>query len=441
MRPGAGRVAKRARSSYGNGFQNLVQTIPYAGNTAVAAYNSFKTNARGASAGGQNRNPFLGGRRPKVFGGTTGKYAGRFSKVRKYRLTLKDKLLKKGYGIVTETKGQCTGQNSVYLGVTTLYLDAVCNAVSVAVLRRLFKKCGYDISDPQANLELSNNSDSSSVNFRLVRKMEDGDGTTTNDTYDFVAAETLYSLVVNSGFASRIKNYAQGSNTNICVKVYLARAVGDAWIQLGSLELVNELIDLQMSTKVSIQNRTQAAAGGSDIDRVDNQPLVGRSYKFESSTPIVNHVGNIGAAPDMTSLFEKWTDNKGGVHLISDNSAGFDSVLQKLPSPVYFNNCKKAGGLKLEPGEIKDMYVSNKYTMYFGNFVKKLSWINSPTNSNTRSQKVGDCILFGFEERMDSGSAFNITLAYEAQNNVTASCRVGRTTAMKEAYVRLDYTV
>jgi len=434
---------KRRRSSYGNGMQNLVRSVPYAGNMVVAGYNSFRTNARAASAGRSVRNPLMGGPNLKRIAGTTGKYGGKFSKLRKYKKTKIDNLLQRGYGRVTEVKGSVSGVDSVYLGVTSMYLGSLADVVGTAVLRKLFKKCGYDISDPNANLELSNNLDTDSAKYRVVRKMEDGSGTTVNVTYDFVAAESLNSLTVNSGFSTSIVDYAQGTNSNICVKVYLARLAGTLdWIQLGSLELVNELVDVQMKTKVSIQNRTAATNGSFDTDRIDSQPLVGKTYKFVRSTPIVNHVGNVGVAPDMTSLFEKWYNNTGGIHLISDQSPGFDSVLKKLPSPVYFNNCKSATTSKLEPGEIKDLTVTNNYTMYYQNFVKKLAWQSIGATAPTkRAQKVGDCVLFGFEERMDSGSAFNITIQYEAENRIAACLKTGRLTAMKENYLRLDFSV
>jgi len=434
---------RRRNSSYGNGFQNLVRAVPYAGDAAVAGYNYFKTNAVAASAGQRATNPVLGYRRGGYKQASTiqtGKYAGGFGKLKKYRGGQNDTALKSGHGKITECRGAVAGPHAVYVGFSTFDLINVAEVVAVSVLRRLFKKCGYDISDPTVNLSLSNLNDNDSSQWVLNCTYCDSQGNEAAVTYNLIAGETLVTLSANSQMQTLIKQYATGDNSSILRNVSLCRVQPEGFVMnVGSLEMANMKMNIKMSNTINIQNRTKSVSGSDDVDRVDTQPLVGRSYHFKRSTPFVNHHGTIAPAPNMTSLFERWESTKGGVHLISDASPGFDNNLRKLPMSSYFKNCSKSGSANLEPGSIKQHTISNTYSAYYETFIKKLAWFNG--NTDKKAQKIGDCVLFGFEERLDSGVAVNITAQYQTEMRVFGYISAGRATRSKPVFNELTFSV
>lgn len=352
-----------------------------------------------------------------------------------------------GYKAMKEVQGTAKGTDVVYAGSSTLDLDTLSQVVAVAILRKLFKKGGVDVTDAGIPLRLNATTDTNSVGYMVNRIVVAADGATTTQRYQTVIGETLLTLAANCGLKSEITDYAYGTSGGITSTIELGvmdtYTIGaDSTFRLkANLNLRNEIVHVNMQSTINIQNRTKGAnETGDNVDVVDNQPLKGKMYVFKRANPSVKiQTDTPGVISDTDSLFSRWGLLGGGVKLFSDDTAGFPSDLKEPPQPHFFTNCAKVAYVNLEPGMIKEHTIFNRHVMYYERFVRSLAWYNGADGS--RRQTIADCVLFGLEERINTGSANKVSLAYEAQNTTSAFLKTGPAPTIKAGFSQQNFSM
>jgi len=247
-----------------------------------------------------------------------------------------------------------------------------------------------------------------------------------NVTYNFGSGLNLNTFANLSGIKDAIINYANASSDKILTNIRLYQndnadaspANPNTAKLVATLNMKNEMVHMHSSVKFTVQNRTKGATGTSDaVDVIDAQPLMGKLYYFKKSNPELKSLVNSSFAPNLVSLLSRWSD--GTVNLFSDGSPGYEIQIGNPPTPQIWNNCSKSANVSLEPGELKDVYISNSNVKYFAQFVRSLAWFNG---SGKRRQTVGDCLYVVLEERLNSGSTNPIRVIYECE--ATFKCYV-----------------
>jgi len=370
--------------------------------------------------------------------GGSGFFKGRFNSAKTVSPTAKDLALTKGYGMVREVYGSCSGNNIIWLGASTFDIADVSKTVAIAILRKLFKKAGIDMNNStlQSYLSFDATTDNMfSYGFTIVRQVATPDGVSGLGPYVTLLGDTLETMASGCGLQGAILEYCRGNTADIDEKIFLYQqdAINPtyAYRLVSSINLKNEKVHLDMKAKFVVQNRTKGSTSeNNQLDTIDAQPLKGKMYHFNKSMPIIRGDQKYGVAPNMTSLLGRWSST--AVNLASDTSVGYDSDVLEPPTPYYFQNCGKSSNISLEPGDMKEVNFSNSIDQYYQTFVQKLAWVNGTTK---RRQKVGDCCYLALEERLNSGSANPIVVQYELQISTYAYLSTGRIDPMKETYV------
>jgi len=350
--------------------------------------------------------------------GGSGFFKGGFAQPVRVTPTIKDIVLTKGSAGTIETHGRCEGTDIVWVGATTCNIPEFAFHVAKALCRKILKQAGVHISNADAPFlnEITYPAGTlTSYGYTLRMQYEDGAGNMNEVTYPATDPETLNTMANNSGLKQAIINYANAASDRICVSMKLYQTDNGS-ITTGklaaTLNLKNEMVHFFSTVKLVVQNRTKGAVAGSttSLDVIDAQPLKGKMYYFKKANPDLKQMNNTTAIPNLVSLFSRWSADT--IKLISGNETGYDPQLQEPPSPSFWSNCSKSSSVTLEPGDLKDVYISNSIDKYFPDFVRKLAWYNGVGN---RRQKVGDCVLIALEERLNSGSTNPIIVQYEAQ--------------------------
>lgn len=410
-----------------SGSRSLVAVT---GHLARAAYKRLgelqfvEEQSRPKKRKGSSKNKKMG----RVYPARTGSgfFKGGFNGLKTVSPTFQDMVLTKGSAGTIETYGSCLGTEIVWVGATTCNIAEMAYHASKAILRKLFKQAGLHITDAQSKFthELywpANTSHSGGFMLRL--QYADGPGNLNDVTYTLVDPETLNTLANNCNLKQAIIDYANASSDKILLSIRLYNidyqgGTSGTSKQVAILNMRNEMIHMYSSVKIVVQNRTKGAGVAGEnlnfVDTIDAQPLKGKLYYFKKGNPEIRGLDVTSGQPNSTSLFSRWGDNT--VKLISDTSIGYNSQMVNPPSPQYWNNCSKHSNISLEPGDLKDCFLSNTTEKYFSEFVRSLAWYNGAGN---RRQKVGDCLYICLEERLNSGSANPIVVQYEAESNIS----------------------
>jgi len=355
-------------------------------------------------------------KRMKVTGGS-GFYKGAFKALQPVTTQFEDLVLNKGSVGCIETYGVCQGNDILWIGASTCNIAEIAFHVAKSVLRKLFKQAGIHITNADAvfmNEIIFPLNTPESSGFTLRIQYEDGPGNITDVTYGLPSGVTLNSLANLSGIKQAIIDYANASTDKLMSSIKLYQNdnfTTNTGKLVATLNMKNEMVHMHSSAKLVVQNRTKGATGSSDaLDVIDAQPLMGKLYHFKKSNPELKSLVTSSFAPNLVSLLSRWSD--GTVNLFSDGSPGYEIQIGNPPTPQIWNNCSQTANVSLEPGELKDVYISNTNEKFYQQFVRSLAWYNG---SGKRRQNVGDCIYIVLEERLNSGSTNPIRVNYECE--------------------------
>lgn len=362
---------------------------------------------------------------------------GSFAAPYKAKKQLEDIYSSYGVWKVKEQFGTVNGSESVYIAANAFNITSFAYTLAMAMLRKVFRKIGHEITDWQAPLTLTGLGSAYSFTMRY----EGDDGAISSFSYNTVSAETLITLAYNTNIVPAIESYIQGSSQLILTTIDMAiidnyttvttpPILAELPRHLVSLNLKNEKVHYHMSCGVTVQNRTKGAAeGGNAVDVVDSQPLKGYLYYFKKNTPhtkMLNYAS--GVYTEIWGPFERTTDS--GIKLINGNLA--PGAMKDPPTPHFFSNCSKASYVKLEPGAMKKFYVENTYFKYYAELIRAATRFSGSAGS--RRQNIADTMMIGLEEVLNSGSSNKITLQYEGENKSGAYFVTGPVPVIKKLY-------
>lgn len=410
------------------------------GRAAVAAgrviYRGYK--AYKARTAKFNRKYALG--RKYQFGGVaTGRYVKRFKRPTKKgrKLVGVAKCLKSGYVETKEVFGKVDDADCVYVGQSTFDISSLAKTIACAVLRKLFKKAGLNVTNPlgELNLYWNDNADGFYINFQ-VRNSDGVIFTLPSSTgYVTVDGDTLESVATNCTLIARIADRLRavdsgnrGDFERISLYSSDRNGVSTNTRLAAELDLRNEVIDVMISTTLTVQNRTKSADGSTEITQIDNQPLKGYLYEF------------IGAVPQ-SKQYDMGVLNRirpGGVFLEQSLDLSPALLFKEPPVPKTFSNCVKASRVNLQPGDMKKTTLHTHYRGYFNNIIQKMKATMRDTTNDFVQYAAGKCQLFALEERLNSGSTNYITVTYEIDRKIGAMLTTTRSPVALSGYATLQ---
>jgi hypothetical protein len=311
------------------------------------------------------------------------------------------------------------------------------NSIYSAMMRKIMSKAGFKMSGLFNEVAVSNpiigtNPAENSSGLRFIYSVKlQGFGTVTNVLYDTVDNQNFGDILNSFGqFKNHIWDYLrgeQGGGTReatepfkLAVYTKDVNAGTDQW-RLGAEMYLEDLsIQLDVSSTLTIQNRTKAADATTDLstDRVDSQPLKGYIYEFKHADPRVRFSGpEIAAGTNSNQMFNRMNTN--GLALIRGNQ--FNPATEPL-DPKYFANLSKATKITIQPGEMKKTFFTYRFSGKITNLLKKMQVTRYLSGPNIFTGMIGKCQFIALEELMRTPSTNLIQVAYERE--MTMGCTV-----------------
>lgn len=305
---------------------------------------------------------------------TTG-YAGKY--VKRGRRRRKDMYLKNGVVLKYEDGGNQHGSESVILGHNTHPLKAVLKAMGLAIARLAARKWGDDFSD--TSQKVYENNVTSGIEFRLdIMWREELAGALQTDSGTPLTDPTWDE--VGKYIADRIIALVKASTSNFEFSIHsMVVSITDSGHYLYPRLLFDAdklFIHVRGTSVLSMQNVTQATAGGSAEDKestnVTNNPVVGKSYDGWGQSHLFRYDNDFaGVRPVLAygqldgSLFFN-TDS-------TDLTPAMRANLIEGPPRWSFSNVNSQGTVKINPGEIKKSWIGRSYMFKLNTWIHKIA--------------------------------------------------------------------
>lgn len=365
-------------------------------------------------------------RRKGLTGRSVAVYKGNFKKTKRIKRTIEQTCLSKGSHRTLEQYGTFSDPDTVYLHHSISHVDEIARTMNAGLIRKILNKAGFQItnlyneiavSNPVAGLDQPENS--SGLKFVLCCR-DPLTGHCTNYTYDTVNNQSFKSIVETwTDMHYRIIDYIRGDNKDELYKLAVYKLDAAAVVETVNWRLGAEMYIEDMSmqlffqSSLMIQNRTKGATitsdGGNQTDRVDSQPLKGWIYDFKNADMRVRHSGGVTGVQS-NIIFNSANDN--GLKIVR----GAEYVGSEEPfDPKYFANSSKAVRISIQPGEIKRLGFSYKFSGKFVNVIKKLRVSRWDSVLHNLSGMTGKSQMICLEEQLRTPTDNKITIAYERE--------------------------
>lgn len=372
------------------------------------------------------------------YGNSSAVYQGKFRKPTRARPTKQTKYLTSGACLYDETYGDVSDPDCVYLGASTFAPFQMSRVIFYALIKKLYRKHGINLEDVNAEIPNLAYNDASGRTIVAIYK-QPVNSTPIVTPYIMPALSTLVTMA--DANAANILNWMEqrimqvptpGSGYATDLELERVQLVETIVSPLGvitygnvlaELNLKQEILQLEVSVNIMVQNRTKGATAGgteSGVDRVDNQPLVGKLYEFSGGVPKEKHMGN----GPLNVVNISGVTLKRAAELTGSGYA-------EPPVAHHFSNITKCSGVQLQPGVIKRHSTKFYKRAYFNNWIKSMKGTYLASGTNAFSTGSGKSFLFAFEEILNSGSANKITVSYEVDRKTMAKFVTGTYTPMK----------
>lgn len=367
-------------------------------------------------------------RRSKSYGPASGVFKGNFNSARKQQESVESKHQRHGYHVTDEQFGIVSDPDCCYLWHSTYHLDRLVRAIVGASVRELFHIGGIAINNSGTTLNLGFTT-GATVSYRLrISRIDMITGVIVSPLTSDVGNNPSFTQILNNftDYTNYLTDYF--TNNSSLVPYQLQLLIADThgvtstlfdYRTVASMDLQSCKFKIDVHSSICIQNRTSGAtATGAQLgetDRVDNQPLEGYMFQFRNADPRVKN-------PD-TGLSSLNRMRNIGITLGTSVSLG--QPLQEPMVPKLFQNCSKSVKIRLNPGELKEQ---NLYHTYSGNFEKISKQLRSSHIPVTVAPRTflsgvqGKCQMFMLEEQIRSNAANVITINYERQVKIGATC-------------------
>jgi len=393
------------------------QIVPGSGTaakTAITGYKFGKKLFKKRRVSPVMPSQFRSGRKAKGRYRTTGYYSGKFPKG-KSTATKLNVYSNKGIVSTTEVNGTCSDPDCVYISHSSVDHYRVVQVLVYALVRKLFTKCGYsitNITEPLGHISLSDAKDWQ-VDLTQI------DGTTGIETVTVSHTTVAASSVTSIGDALRVffmgagqGAFLDGGNTVVDVKLHRLILYNQDFnvsrqpVFECLLNLEDEIMCLYGESDLKIQNRTLSASGSSEVHDVSNNPLIGRSYRFKT----------IPKMRDKSNFLLNAMPTNQGVQLA--RAAQLSTTMREPPLPTLFSNCSASAKINLQPGSIKKSKVIFKKNMNILTFLRSLRIAFGATPTANNYYSMFPCEMFALEDIINVNASQNISIAYESNRTL-----------------------
>lgn len=359
-------------------------------------------------------------------------YGGRFILGKKAKKTLRDKFQAYGAVSITETNGTVTDNEMIAIGHSTFALTAACEAIGLALLRKLFRKAGYDVSTPNSELELLYSSQSGPNAYIIVFSVMDADGTVAEATTTIPDNKTLLQC-----YEDKLKNYIYNSFTQQnpevlqCVTLYSLDGNGQNNRLTAQINMKREVLNIRMMSQMTIHNRSVNGGQTSALTTDDFDALALKG-------PVMQFNGIPKTKQPYVSILN--TDNISGViiarasGLVGSNTQDY----KEPPTRTQFNNVTKSAYCRFAPGAIHEISMVSNHRAYFNNFLAGSARVI--TENNRVAYAPGKCQVIFLEEEINVGTTRSIHVNYECQHTIGAELITTKAPSMLPTFAQVAYS-
>lgn len=287
--------------------------------------------------------------------------------------------------MLRETGGVVSDVNCVYVGHATCVPTVIMQEVARAMSKKLWHRWIGNSATTQDGF----NAGAATYVMRLTYQTAPNVGSNTNIDYNLTGV--IYEADLSNVIWDALNDVmigAPGKSFNIS-KVGVFGPSGFSEPR-ANISLEKAMVDILMTSKLVLQNRTIADSGTGADNRNDvaNNPLVGKKYQSG---------GNFLDAVARSVTYQSITAGEGN-GLIVANGDNFALYGQK-PPPASFFNATRATSVSLEPGQMKTDYLRSQKTMSLDYLFAALrdAIVETPCNVN-----MGTVAMFGLEKKLNS---------------------------------------
>lgn len=313
------------------------------------------------------------------------------------------------------------GTHSMYVGHAA-GIAQVWESACRALFRLLFRQSKRIIRNWNDVVEAVPNGTTKTLFYRYTYRELAAATDVTPDTTDItvaIANTDTYKKVVEDFITSLAGSITSNHPHEVTQLILFDRLIVNSEdTLLASVSVPEVMLKCNLTSRLSIQNRTLAVSGTDDHDagNVNNNPIVGKLYRSKiSQNGFKFHLDDTPAGQSATAFIS----NKTTGMIYGDSVGDFTNVLQK-PPPFWFFKAQKGSRVAENPGNIFSSYFSDYMSINFNRLMNKLiTYVNNGTNHHATIFKAE---MFGLEKMLDSGRDFgeNLSIAWEV--NQTYSC-------------------
>lgn len=321
-----------------------------------------------------------------------------------------------------------------YVGMPYIQRDRLVLALAMHMTQDIAKRSGLCLSSWQSIMVSNAYGGGRMTKLRMEFKKIHVDGSTSGDTFDITpAADTTWIL-----FAHNIKNefMSQAENGFFPTKYRLYDTDSKVFYDHNNFD--NDIVTMNITSIVKIQNTTPAADGNDSINAVDANPLMGRVYDFKHMAPrlrsgymtemqsVTGFTGMSQISSSLTNQKEIQTQHLRNGGLITGTLA--TAFAMPPNGAAVFENCDGAKDIKMPPGGFYTIKRTHKCVASVKRYLHgSVDFRDPPTYSDgiqsIRAPIVSKCWMVGLRPMLPTGLDESIRLAMSRDSIVKVQVR------------------
>ncbi|AJD07559.1 capsid protein [Sewage-associated circular DNA virus-32] len=383
---------QRTRGGRGNGIAALVRSIATQtgpGAAAAAAYDTVR--AVGNLIKGSKKSM------PRAKGQSY-RSGGRIKKPKGNKGSKFDTIANKGFVTNLQCGAVMTTTRPVgYLAQSTLPRDTTFTTMLKALCKRLLQHAGLRIKNEEEPI-LDGQYYNSTIELRY--KLRDGTLVLSKD-FIVTTASTLVTLAADMDTWFAANNGELLPNQFLTLRYYVEfGTLATARMIQSEMDLTAVTVHLHGESVLKMQNRTINSTGNNDDSDVDNVPLDGKFYEFNSNGTVYRDYGQ----PAVDGKSAVVTARQFGILPTTLASDVGTKMYADIPLKSQFIGCKKNGNWSIEPATIKTSTIKSDVTMAFSKFVNLLC-LRKAYNVQFAQFWIGQTRLFAMEKKIFAAAA------------------------------------
>lgn len=367
-----------------------------------------------------------------------GKYYKRFGRAKRRRY---DKSFNKHGVVYKQENGSVeatTISNSVYIG-HGVAPETVYRNVMRCLVKKLFALKGIFIENfDDVVSDFIWRSGSTEIEYRIgyvYRTTTDSSAAASINQYSFVISSggtpttTTWNDMV-SGLISDIQtnipdvsaNYGELHFQRFFLQTYDGTDVStDCTLDVEYLKF-----DIEVVSHLSLQNRTNDAAGSTSILTTSNNPIIGKQY--DSYGQWLNGFDLTKTQSGAQGTFFDALYTNSSIGIIATNSSDTYPQILKKPPQGWQLGVNKVSSVMIQPGGVRDHRLRWKATISFNAIIQKLQkFVGQSIPLVPRRTELGFCTMFGLECMLnDRTEVTELQVAWELNQTYMVKCYVGK---------------